>query len=296
MGFAAGPNLYAYVTNRPLTLFDLYGLKSESYKEEGSKNSKAPSEGMAARNMQRLGRVASAIGSGIITFKEVFCVLAWGNERLGLNHPDVYETGSVGNGDAVCFVCTGILNTPTTAKRIAQKISDDAGGMWVKVIFCPSYGVFIDIARAVMGLCGYKFCSGKMATVEMKKTLDDYPDLKMFVEAHSRGSITGRQALLELQKMNNGYNERIQASTIGAIRMWEKGLVSEVINYKAYLDPVGLGGHLGSCLDRVFHNDKNYNIEIVGPKGFGGFSHSLDGPVYGPLTERLGSDFLMEKG
>jgi RHS repeat-associated protein len=182
-GYVDGPNLYAYVANRPLLYFDPYGLFSVNpvlHKQYSllSKNVK----GMGQKDLSRIINYASR---------------DLGNKKVTLDGLQL-KRGRISFGN-------GIFNTLSEHKKSAEMISRLSGGYAVTGIYNDSRGP--GALKAVFESVGYKTSSVMNLRTEFCRSFLDFSrqrsageNVKHMHVSHSQGGIQAKHALTNLPK------------------------------------------------------------------------------------------------
>lgn len=168
LGFKAGPNLYAYVMNNPLTHFDLYGLFALSDFDYGGgrRLSQFVSRQAAQYAMGTASRIYNyghSIGRSVKEFSDS---IYRGCNASGSDYFVI--PGIRVPGVRVAF-CNGIDYTPSECMHLAKYISRKAGGYEVHCVYnCTDgkVGNLVRQAKMAMGL-------GTKAVDIMTTTLSD---------------------------------------------------------------------------------------------------------------------------
>jgi hypothetical protein len=175
------------------------------------------------------------------------------------------------------------------AKESAAKMSEEYGGIPVDIVYEPSFGVIHDVLIAGAARFGlYRYRSSKLAAEHIRSR----PDTNFTVHSHSRGSGGANQTFRRLS--DTDYYRRTELYSFGA---WDPTTVdlAKGRNFRAHLDPVALLGQGVSFTSHKIFNTPMPSIEVVGPKGWGGFTHSYGGDVYREQSIKLGDKFQSEE-
>lgn len=140
-GYIDGPNLYAYLQNRPLSATDAYGLVGEAYMEsrDAFQSTNNFSGGPPVENWS--DREGWDRGVILVPGKPTEPSRGFWGSLFGdpwFNRGSVYEVGANIAGACITF-SNGILNSLSGAMATAQNISKLAGGANVYGAYNPSY-------------------------------------------------------------------------------------------------------------------------------------------------------------
>ncbi len=244
-GYDAGPNLYAYCLNRPLTQIDLYGLFGMEFT--------IPRHGgttTLASTLQSVSAIAGGITEWIGThlagdsdererLVRVGCALQGKPYDPELLYPEPTNF-VIGNKPLSTklrhrFV-NGILNTRSQAERTAERLSDDFMSTSCHHTYVPSRGGRQDLRDC---LAEYSDQDREMAWYLAGNILQDLSELDddgiLVVHAHSRGGLitAGALALLSPETC-----QRIEVYTYGSPHWIERSAARRVVNYVSDKDAV----------------------------------------------------------
>lgn len=313
IGFEGGPNLYAYVSNNPLTHVDLYGLdwmrvgdnwisensyEGKRYKERFNSNKDSPGIGHYP------GKVVKFLGDHVVSIpyvRDVFSSLGRGMMGMGWNWRPVYKDnrshsistpGTSFPSKVAVVVVNGICTTENDVEACAAKISNAWGHVPVDVSYNGTAGLTCDVGETVL----------QKAEIETRAVNETFDDLRrkiklvgddgwVYVLPHSQGGEIAYQAI---SKLNPEERARLQIFTFGSARMMPKEYGARVINYVSLGDPVPFIADPIGCLKGMFSSDSN--VIFLPCKGYFGIDHALWGKTYGPELKDLGFKFKSAYG
>lgn len=205
LGLAEGPNLYAYVMNRPLTLIDLYGLYCENCQQS------------------YLGKQASKV-----RFDDTYEYRhAKGQDDLSYSYdlslPEFEDRG-------VGYI-NGICNNFDDAFDTTRHISQLLGGKNVHSVYNATHRLLYDLKESIFNL-------RYVATDPVRQLhgmWDNYFDStsdqsKFLMVCHSQGAIHVRNALLTYPEEKRN---RISVLAIAPAAYMPKGLCAQALHYRA---------------------------------------------------------------
>lgn len=303
IGFEGGPNLYAYVLNNPLTLFDLYGLYAQS--ERGGERSCFSAIGEAICSVFEgirdcISSFCSTVGEGLSRCSERLseCFSFDREDRQIRFHPKILESKMnrllaenifVG-GETPAYIGfgNGIGNNKKQNEASAEIISEIAGGRQIASTVNPTNGFFHDLFRALHSLF---FCLASNAVLELHKKWDSHfaenPNGRWLEICHSEGAINVRNALMcynpELRKM-------IEVVAIAPAAYIDKCLCGDVAHYVSTRDFVPWLDLTGRIRNRetvhVLHAHKQAGL----------WDHEFASPTYNKVIENHVIQHLQKYG
>ena len=282
-GFADGPNLYAFVKNNPLTLFDLYGLSTE--RDSSSIFNRTANR---VRKWYRGPRKAEKRSQSPERDHE-----DWSPSKGAITRP---ENGVVGRGEVsdkqrVTFV-NGIMNDRDEYIKHAERISGYHGNVNVHYTGDPSKGLFKDLV-ASMGLDSGRVTDGVRAlTANWRARIGEMGGVdgggNILHYAHSKGCLTTRLAAKQLSSKEQGM---IDVIAFGPPIPIERGVFSSAQNYVLPMDPVTIPGRFYS------HGTQGrYDLNILDTSFSGFVGHSIENTDYNKTLVRRGGIFVGKYG
>jgi RHS repeat-associated protein len=214
LGHSAGPNLYAYVKNNPLTCIDLYGLldaSSDSSSNEKHRNGKS-----------NYSYVIS--GKGI-----------WRSDQLGQeNVPHIelshhtWEEFSEEFKDRQCRILehtNGIRTTCVEVRVRIDRMYNDFSKKYDDTMMCynPTHGFVFDFLEAVCNILGIKTEVVTMLREQLEYGLDFCKEhdvtVKVDPTGHSQGAGINKEMLSadEFGKRGDYYNNIGKSGTFGGV-------------------------------------------------------------------------------
>jgi len=280
--FTDGPNLYAYVKNRPLLFYDLYGLRAQSYNPYA--NSMAPPS--LFQPFIRIGRGVEMIGShfpdpadyaiegiGRLLQGESFIH----KKRFSTPYECSYLPGDVdrhiptlGNGILTC----GINEMIPAAERLQQ----ECGGLQTYIITSPTRGFSNDLINSTAELLGIPTVASRFkAEVEQRlygerKLL--FPDPILHSVNHSRGCLIDHRS-------NQYLSPEVLANkhvySMASPDFYGRGQVASCRHYTNDFDLVA-----SFC-------NPSYSLSRLAGAELEQYRHVINGglPSYNPLTNHL---------
>jgi len=266
LGYDEGPNLYAYLTNNPLTLVDLYGLRIAgahekiqarfdlSVKKETENHYKKPFK----YNFQVEHR----------NFEDKF------NAPERSRAFDLSDTGlpNLPNGMRV-GLNNGIMGTFISIRNRALDISRMMGGFNIDVVHNRSVNFFVDVYESFLNL---NYCATEPVRClheNWDKFFASGSDKKYLQICHSQGAIHVRNALLSYPPE---LRDRILVVAIAPAAYIDPRICGGVMHYRAawYRDPIPRINYSGACVAkdtiRTLPSHKDARLH----------DHNFDSPTY----------------
>ncbi len=270
LGFADGPNLYAYVHNNPLAYVDPTGLMCAplmfSFEHQIQPLSPMLSQPIFAAEPLRTSILSREVGMGHI------------NSQIRINYAN------------------GIKNYLVDAKEVAKFISTTHGNATVLSNFDGTQGFATDVMEAIILLAGGTTQAVHNLVADWREQLAEMgPGGEIIQYCHSRGNLVFQRAIEQLTP-----SEAAQISLIGLAPPWEtrsnklKSIYqvsndSDGVTFpgrfsKSNVLPYGVHCHLTS-------NERNHKIVKGGKGDF--FAHGvLECSVYRSEIVASGRDFV----
>lgn len=290
LGFEAGPNLYAYVMNNPLSHIDLYGLESVQTDVGGGIGKSTPAQPLT-RERFSLNRFVSR-GLQVVRgfFKDILFSSNGLPELLFKNQTHlITDSNKPRLPKATVIYVNGIRNSRNDALKSGSYISDTIDGYAVDVLCTPTKGFIGDTLECALGLLG-------LVNAERINVLHNYvhnyfknaPEgAKCFIIAHSGGAILVRATMKYLPKE---YRERIIYRAYSPATFMERGLCSSIAQYRSSRDFVPLFDVYG----RITCNSTR---KVLKPKSNSPlFDHDLESPTFRDIMKQNNRDFLINYG
>lgn len=302
LGFADGPNRYAYLHNNPLTNRDLYGLFS--CKEFFTKMASTfvdcvRTVGIFVRNTINSLRTEINL---IDYFHPVTTALLedlFGSGFLRLNgyyvHP--LETGIFGEGelnDSVRItMLNGIDNVRSYFKDSLEQLISSHGGNNVHYIFRPTQGWTFDILNAFFIKCGYVSPYARQLAATWKQLIQEMGGTESgSTIIHYSHSLGGPDTMAAAMLLTEEERAMIQVYTIGSPTLIPDNLgFQSVTNYVSVLDGVPLFDPYRYFKSLFFPEASN--VQRIGSYlGLPLCDHSMCNDTYSNLLSSLGTRFV----
>lgn len=269
LGFEAGPNLYAYVSNNPLTHYDLYGLIDLSdtmiyqgpVHERDQRSREGRSDYSSSYN-ESDSRIVSK-DSGIDPNKAQVITL---NTYTNVKRPE-----------SCIVIFNGICTDLKGAMDNAENLSKIADGVNITAIFDPTRGWFLDTLECIQMLVF------RMETPAVKVAREYFnnffknapPDAQLLVFAHSKGGIT-----IDLSREGCEWSHRIHVVKIGSASYSDPNDFASVVHYRSISDIVPLFDQKGKIA-----NKKSTHVLKPHKEAYG-MDHNFDSPTYDKVKQR----------
>lgn len=301
IGFAAGPNLYAYVMNSPLTHFDLYGLMAEMSNDEFFMPS-SRTDFPAAFDITR-----RSIGSSMIFMnrhlsvspniirRNVEKVGQWikdGNFSYNREYYDTgmdwVESGSSGASNKRCAIfLSGMMCTLPQCREYVSNLSQSIGDKEIYGIHTPTRGFSKDLLPAVVrtiidfpiSKTEIDFCRSKIEKTMSKMD----PTEPLLLIPHSRGSQLINQTM---DTLSAELRDRIYINSFGSPNVIPPGKAHYVWNYYSHKDALSCLTNLSSC----------NNVTILKSEDPVILEHGFDCSTYQRKVKEILDDFYEGTG
>ncbi len=305
LGYEAGPNLYAYVLNSPLTHFDLYGLwhrgeapvarpEPTSFKSNLRNNSIQRRHGI-----QDIGRLIEAIGRHIPIplVKDVIGIIGHflNHGRLKgyvMSYREPHSRYGIYYGvsyrDGVSFT-NGINTDYEGLEQQTTNVSKAFGDTEVLEICNASHKIFTDLLEISVQKIGISTNSVRQWVKGIREWLAKNPDGRILAIGWSQGGqiiYCGKDYLTEEERA------RIDVITIGSVKMISKKDFGSAVNY--------VGDYASICMDTLGvvkglcgHSDYDVRFRFSSPFSF--FNHSFNSPTYQEVLQDRGRQFLQRQ-
>lgn len=289
-GYDAGPNLYAYVSNEPLTLSDPYGLFSFCSTSFLFGQSPFAMPLLWRPQAMSLGTDASARQN--LAQKQRAAGLHYRSETFGYGEADPNLRISFGNG---------VSNNLRDATHNSKWLSKVYGGNNVHLFYDPSHlAGFADVFDVVKGYFGFETLEARGMANHWQSLLGEMgPQGRVDHYAHSEDATIVHYALSHLSEENK---RKIHVINLGGSWILERGECNHPKNYVSDFDLVP---QIQGCLAGFLSQGER--IEgTVNPKAdvkwlrsrvcVPGFDHAFRGPTYRKVMEENGREFIKKHG
>ncbi len=213
-GLENGPNLYAYVSNCPLTRFDLYGLREYMYDWDA-----LDFPGLSYSTLLRANRIDPYFSQ----FESSFTHKSHIYNLPG--RPDLPEGAWIG-------FCNGIRNIPEQATENLIHLSDLSGGYNLHGMYRGSRNTMVDLLGCWMGYQGTVTDAVRVIHQAWNEQFDKVPDSLLLHFCTSGGAISTKQALIEYSEERR---KNIRVVAIAPADYISRDLCHSVRHYEAHL-------------------------------------------------------------
>lgn len=290
LGYEGGPNLYAYVSNNPLSHFDLYGLLDEVKGEE---------KGVWERTRDCVKSVLSAIGNGIEHIGHNYVpipgvrtvVSACGTMIAGRNlssNPTLNETSSdnftVGKQRYLVdhlgiVLINGLRTSPAEALSRAETTSQNVMDQYIEVTYLADCGAVMGAGLAVLEIWGYSTEACEKLLANVRNELERVgPDGRVILGAHSRGGATVGTMLPHLTPEQRA---QIEVYTFGSAQIIDRKTfgLARAQNFISTRDPIPfICDPIGIAKDYFGNRGCVTFVKCVSESWL--FDHSMDDKTY----------------
>lgn len=295
LGFADGPNRYAYAQNNPMMRVDLYGLWSFNtiWKQFLSTCSSAIEAASNLMNtMQQHLSYQEYIRDDIEDMGHKLVGAAF--LRMVGYYSQPPETGVYGSGEIndkirVTLV-NGILNIRHDFMESVKMVSETHGGVNVHYIFRPTEGWAWDVIKCTLVKCGLVSIQARQLADTWKKLIQEMGGTQGGgIIIHYAHSIGGTDTYIAKHLLTPEEQKMIRVVTFGSATMIPNTGFQSVINYVSRRDGVTLFDPLTRLMGLF---EDNSNIIYVGTHlGIPLVDHLFDAHTYRSIMEALGQEF-----
>lgn len=306
LGFAEGPNLYAYVHNSPMNHFDLYGLAANSDVNPYTNPCSPYYQALANRVKDMTtymgtvikgwatapGRLIEAVARHFLpcpglrdACMQLGRVLS-GRPPEGCEHCREYDSSNIrieghqAQGGRL-FVTNGMLTSRSYAIANAQALANAQFGKEVYLTYNPTRGFILDLLRSLYMMLGgvteASFNIVKNWKNYLKEALpqpNGAPGL-ILQYAHSQGA----QVLWGAMKMvDPGILDRMEVVTYGAAKLISDGSAKSVRNRVSKRDAIPFIASPYEYVQAKLGNREN--VTFLNSKGIAFIDHAFTGDTY----------------
>ncbi len=291
-GYAAGPNLYAYIKNNPAKYLDEYGLKAErESRYAGIK--KSISIGKCRDRLVNLTNMFRDTAKPSDT--KGFTNAAESDTVVIETDPDGEVLYSLGldKEPANYFISfgNGICNTLKDAGKSAGMISKHFGGYNVYILHAPTDNLFTDVMHAGLEMMGIYDKHCKNIERQVRALHKKFPDKEHLGFMHSRGALTFHRAL---ERLSLDFQRKTHVRTFGGAHFIPLGNFASVANYASTYDIVPHISNPISSITRFFQDQPHINF--VEGQGIIGLDHAFSSPTYQEIAKMESYKFKMQYG
>lgn len=264
--FEEGLNLYLFVLNNPLIIFDLYGLESDlpPFNEYNRIRSSAPHIDLLEGDR----------------FEDAVRYLAEMLIRETDSH--LFDVGKKELKNKILMYINGIATPYKEAKRHAEYISKILGGVKIKSVYNATHTVILDLMECGMGKVGCATAPVKLFKDTIVSYLSESSKNSALIIGHSQGAI---HTLNMLKSIDKGFRERIDVLTVAGGSIIDKKWCGNAINlisnrdFVPYLNPKAWSN--SDCIRRLNpHKDAPF------------FDHGFMSPTYIEEIEKFGEKYI----
>ena len=235
LSYDAGPNLYAYVSNNPLTHMDLYGLYAlPSFDYSPSRGSMFSRSAFASSILKGTSPLGGIYGPILLRSAQAACDFVDCRTRASGSYAFTIPGKKI-PGVRVSFTC-GIGYSDADCRKTGKFFSDICGGCEVRCI-CNATDSVWDLARVGRMALGY---GTDAVSVQTKEFIDDYigasaerPDPRLYANGHSQGASVIDQSLKQIPK---DWHSSMHIRTFGGTTMISQGRLGSVVNVVSMYD------------------------------------------------------------
>lgn len=291
IGYEDGPNLYAYVKNNPLTLFDLYGLEAVSaYEFRYSANKYENQYSYFPRHRYRpIKHYATFTNQRQAGARPPVIHCHWYENVLPGGHSKIWNYGELKSRDIGIGTVNGVGNGFRSYDDNNRPIADFAMGHRIDAVHNQTKWLF-DPLECLMGL-GYIATRPvhHLHTIWTNFFAQASPDAKYLVICHSQGAIHVRNALLSYPEH---LRNRILVLAIAPAAYIDPKTCGQVWHYRAelsrdpipYIDWAGAKRAEGTIITLKSHPSANW------------FDHAWLSPTYRKVISQRIENYINSNG
>lgn len=295
IGREGGPNLYAYVLNRPLTHFDLYGLFGMMNRIGSMIDGLISFLGNTISKIAALpGKAISLIGqhAPIPYLKNV---VEFGGWCLEGKNPEAYEWDKsqskrithqgYGSGDPHLrhIMYFGILVSEDECRQRLQDYSKANGGVTVDGIYNSTHGFFLDTLEVFCQKLGIPTHAQRTAEAKTQKIVEEMGEYRnggtLKVYAHSQGAET-------VHNLSSGLKRMMSVEAFGPARILQNTDFKSARNYITRFDPVPLLDPIG-----LIKGLRSGNVYYLPSTGCPIMDHYYSNKPFSELQQRQANTF-----
>jgi RHS repeat-associated protein len=298
LGDRDGPNLYAYVQNRPLTLFDLFGLLGQTgHRGHAVRSSVSWTLNKLNSTISYAGSTIETIGRELFTPLDPFRYSLEGAGRFLQGNVNVFtrswDASCVANKidgwsklDMWVGALTGVGTTIEGGIHFGKQISKYMHGTEVNCLTHPSRGMVWDLCYAAITVAGFqtqatRYYANMIANAYYTMKDNGIENPRLYLYAHSRG---GAELARAMELIPNEVKKNMHVYTFGTAYFIEPSGVADAQNYVNGRDMVPLLSEIYSPCNKsnvvsTTHPSRNFLSFIT--------DHFLSSPGYNLTIRRL---------
>lgn len=216
-GYSEGPNLYAYVYNNPLMLFDLYGLSTRTWDDRLGVY-RHDSSAVISTKGRRVHQRSPCHLTHTVRDKKPTSQCSWDrweHTTKRENFTFVYDIGAEDDDDNIHITYTnGMMNRwAEDSISTSRWLSDQFGGRNVMGFYNACHGFITDLFECMLGLIFKTATTPALLMAEdWTETLRNNPNAMIIHIGHSQGCIHTARAL---ELMDEDLRKRIHIIAVG---------------------------------------------------------------------------------
>ncbi|MBI3901096.1 MAG: RHS repeat-associated core domain-containing protein, partial [Chlamydiia bacterium] len=255
-GFEDGPNLYAYVSNHPLTEIDLYGLWGIGQCVSGLSRMAFKSLEWTGANLVPIPYVRTVIES----------IGRWGaggdflgDSRYRTGKSEIISIEGKTVPDHSYTHANGMLTSRDDAIKQAEYISRTHGGVHVDLFYHGTEGLIMDLIGCGLSKLGMPTSYNRMCANYYQNQLRENPNHYFTSSVHSRGGI---QMMNTGRLLSSSQRQHIDVLAYGSATLIPRGYFRTAKNYVNNLDMVTMTNPLAFCVGLT---GKQYDMVFLPP-------------------------------
>lgn len=296
LGFEAGPNLYAYVCNSPLTHIDLYGLIGIG-----------PTYLPMQERQFNLGSFLQFWGEHVVPIpyvQDAFCLpghILKGGQLSDYESPSKYHScfGHMGLPNAkenlVFGFSNGIMNNKMTLDQTIARMSEERNNTNMFFTHASTHGGGRDIAAVVLHKFGINTRDVQMQYKSYKQMIQAAGGVGsggiVVSELHSKGASVGYQAL---KMLHDNERKMIHVYTYGAAKIIPPDAAGFVRNYISTRDSIPfMADPVEYMKAKLFNSEHVVFLKSNGPYFA---DHEFNNEVYSRQSNDVFQHYLWKYG
>lgn len=302
LAYQAGPNLYAYVSNNPLTDIDLYGLIAERecrqmpsaiYVKEVIHNTCERLRECTSRVRETIASVSDSIS---ITADRVCNAVKNFSDTCLISNLELKSTaGSYAGIRAysinapIIFSWFGQGNDTNTCSISAEKLSTACGGVPVFYTVPQTNGFLGDTSKSIELKLGFDNINSVKISFKTLMNFLITTENDIIIPLHSQGAIGFSCVLKQIPKE---YHSRLIVYSFGGGKILPKNKLKECINFISAYDAVPFIADFFGIISSYIC-PKNYKVEWLPPeRPF--LDHGFWGGPYEKKMNELGKSYRQQ--
>lgn len=292
MGFQAGPNLYAFVNNNPLTHIDLYGLIGLHRRVN-----------WFSKLTYYLGYALKMIGDNVIPIPIVniavsgvgYLMMNRSLKNFSPNHDHSANYFTAGLqlaewGGSTTF-CPGMMTEKDDSCATGWKVSEKFGHKCGYIAHNATHGFIMDLLECIVVKLGFRTNAVNKTIACIKYQIQEVGGVNsgkiIVVIAHSQGGINLDMAL---RYLTDKEKKMLHIYTFGSGKMISSKGVGRAVNFVSKRDPVPFIADIPGHIRGFFAQD--LDIQYLDSDAPYFTDHAFDGDTYRMQLEKVARKYI----